>query len=117
MICQICREYNYSAIVCQRCYDYFNDEGPQALAAVNLEDNSDQQFYTDSGATSHMTKNPSNLERIKTYKGYDKILVGNGQGLQISHIGDTSLKTNHGNFNLKNVLVVPKLKKNLLSIS
>lgn len=55
-----------------------------------------------------MKKNPGNLERIKTYKGFDKILIGNEQGLQISHIGDTSLKNNHGNLNLK---------KNLLSIS
>ena len=67
-------------------------------------------------ATSHMTNNTSKLNQLTTYKGLDKNFVGNGKGLQISHIGDTSLTTNHGKLKLKNVLVVPNLKKNLLSI-
>lgn len=48
--------------------------------------------------------------------GYEKIYVGNGKGLHISHIGSTILKTTHDNLKLNNILVVPRLKKNLLYV-
>ena len=37
--------------------------------------------------------------------------------MDISHIGDISIKTDHGTLKLKDVLVVPQLKKNLLSVA
>lgn len=76
----------------------------------------DDQIYADSGATSHIINNLGKLKSIVPYKGHDKIFAGNGQGLQISHIGNASLKTDYGDLHLKNVLVVPKIKKNLLSV-
>lgn len=56
-----------------------------------------------------------NLQK-SPYRGHNKINVGNGKGLQISHVGDVAIKTENGNLNLKNVLLVPNLKKNLFSI-
>lgn len=56
-----------------------------------------------------------NLQK-SPYKGHNKINVGNRQGLQISNVGDVAIKTENGNLNLKNVLLVPNLKKNLFSI-
>lgn len=50
------------------------------------------------------------------YRGHTKINVGNEQGLQISHVGDVVIKTENENLNLKNVLLVPNLKKNLFFI-
>ena len=64
-----------------------------------------------------MVNNPGKLDTITSYKGHDKIIVGNGQGLNISHVGNISLNTNHGTLKLKDVLVVPQLKKNLLSVA
>lgn len=49
--------------------------------------------------------------------GSNKIYVGDGTGLRISHIGDASLTTSSGNFELKDVLFVPDIKKNLISVS
>lgn len=49
----------------------------------------------------------------KPYKGNDVIYVGNGDKLVIAHIGDTSV----GGLNLKDILVVPQLKKNLILVS
>ena len=116
IVCQICHKRKHSAAECWNRYDTDNEEDLQALAAMNHQDNSDQQFYVDSGATSHMTNNTGNLDHVKPYRGNDKIIVGNGQDLNILHIGSAYLNTNHGTLHLNNILVVQKLKKSLLSI-
>ncbi|KAL5739025.1 hypothetical protein ACOSP7_027949 [Xanthoceras sorbifolium] len=47
----------------------------------------DPAWYTDSGATNHVTSNLNNLHLPTKYKGNDRLAVGNGQQLQISHTG------------------------------
>ena len=79
------------------------------------EDN-DPNFYADSGATTHITNDSGNITKIAPYKGNKSLYVGNGESLKITRVSETNIKTNHGNLNLKNVLVVPDIKKNLLSI-
>ncbi|KAK9214398.1 hypothetical protein WN944_006390 [Citrus x changshan-huyou] len=56
IIYQICGKTNHSAAVCRHRYDYFTpeEEAPQALAAMNLQDENDPQLYADSGVTAHM---------------------------------------------------------------
>ncbi|KAK9215471.1 hypothetical protein WN944_007476 [Citrus x changshan-huyou] len=73
--CQICGKNNHSSTVCHHRYDYYRpkDEVPQALAAINIEDPTDQQFYTDSGATAYMTNTTGNLVQYSPYVGYDEI--------------------------------------------
>ena len=44
-------------------------------------------------------------------------MIGDGSGLSITHTGSTSLPTTHNTFQLINVLCVPAMKKNLISIS
>ena len=56
------------------------------------------------------------MSQVIPYKGHDAIFVGNGEALRISHIGEARLKTKHRDLKLKKLLVVPKIKKNLLSI-
>ena len=100
-------------------YDYGYDEQgtSEALAALSLQAGDDPTFYADSGATTHMTNDVGKLISAHTYNGRDAIYVGNGNKLPISHTGNALLKTSHGNLKLKDVLVVPKLRKNLLSVS
>jgi len=45
----------------------------------------------------------------------DTVFVGNGQSLPITHTGKSLLKITQGKLHLNNFLVVPTLKKNLLS--
>lgn len=72
----------------------------------------------DSGATHHLINNVKNLAEGKPYIGSQLSLVGNGEGLNITHIGCTCFHTSFGTFlNLNNVLCVPKITKNLVSIS
>ena len=80
---------------------------------MNFNQQTDKQIYADSSATAHMVNDLGKLDTILSYKGHDKIFVGNGQALNISHIGDISIKTDHDTLKLKDVLVVPQLKKNI----
>lgn len=49
--------------------------------------------------------------------GPDKIIVGDGNALDITHIGSTNVKFGDASLQLDIVLVVPSIKKNLLSVS
>ena len=78
----------------------------------------DQGWYLNSGATHHFTNNVENLAKGKPYFGSQLLLVGNGQGLRITYIANICLFTSLGNqLNLSNVLCVPKITKNLISLS
>lgn len=54
------------------------------------------------------------LRNLVPYIGDDKVIAGDGSKLGISCIGDLS---GYGNIKLKDVLVVPQIKKNLLFVS
>lgn len=47
----------------------------------------------------------------------DAIFIANGECLEITHIGEGSLKHGSSSIPLKNVLVVPEIKRNLLSVA
>uniref|UniRef100_A0A2N9HD57 Uncharacterized protein n=1 Tax=Fagus sylvatica TaxID=28930 RepID=A0A2N9HD57_FAGSY len=66
------------------------------------------------GATAHMTNDATQLDKSNTYTGKDRVIVGNGASFPISHT-DTISPTS--SLTLKDVLVVPGLTKNLISIS
>lgn len=72
----------------------------------------------DSEATHHLTNNMQNLAKGKFYLGSQLLLVGNGQGLEITHIGSTCLSTFLGKqLNIFNVSCLPKITKNLINLS
>lgn len=117
--CQICGRTNHTAIKCNYRYDYAyqEEDTPEALAVLAIQDGNDTNFYVDSGAMTHMTNDLGKLESAHSYNGQYAIYVGNGNKLPIPHTGDALLKTSHGHLKLKDALVAPKLKKNLLSVS
>ena len=81
-----------------------------------MKDEDDNALYADSGATTHILNNPGKISQLKTYKGGDSLYVGNGDSLDITHIGEGDIYSKNGKLKLKNVLIVPDIKKNLLSI-
>jgi len=62
-----------------------------------------------------MTSNPSEVQGIDSYSSTDIVMVGNDNGLVIVGTGHTNLPTT--TLKLNNVLVVPDIKKKLLSVS
>lgn len=61
-----------------------------------------------------MTSNPSSLDSVSHYNGSDHVVFGNGDFSHISHIGTSQLSPH---LKLSDVLIVPSITKNLLSIS
>ncbi|XP_074278691.1 uncharacterized protein LOC141602285 [Silene latifolia] len=92
---------------------------PTNLAAVmqsfNLQQ-PDNNFYMDTGASSHMNSNNGNLVSYSPLSGNRAIVVGNGNLIPIRGIGHTALPFPNNSLKLKNVLYVPGLIKNLVSV-
>lgn len=67
--------------------------------------------------THHVTVDHGNLSIHSEHQGHAHLQVGNGSGLRIANIGSSSLRTSSSSLKLHNVLHVPHITKNLLSIS
>ncbi|KAH9727210.1 retrovirus-related pol polyprotein from transposon RE1 [Citrus sinensis] len=124
--CQICFKPRHTAAECRNRFnkDYipFNNpyqNPPRAVFLATFEGAiTDQGWYIDSGATHHITNNLQNLQIGNEYSGNQLLLVGNGQGLHISHIGYACFQTScNAVLHLRDTLCVPKLTKNLISVS
>nr|GMD08012.1 Retrovirus-related Pol polyprotein from transposon RE1 [Ipomoea batatas] len=74
-------------------------------------------WLLDSGASHHVTTDLSNLPLHTPYDGTDEVMIGNGSGLPISHTGFISLPSTSKPFSLSNVLCVPTMCRNVISIS
>jgi hypothetical protein len=120
-ICQICRKPGHEDSDCYRRFDNSSPHDSIALMQPQAHYASqqaplDQAWYSDSGATHHLTPDLTNLTiNAADYIGSDQIRMGNGNGLAIEHIRDTQLTSPTTSFLLRNVLHVPLITKNLLS--
>jgi histone deacetylase 1/2 len=115
--CQVCLETGHTAY---RCWHRFEEDYvPEERHAANSATNSytyDTNWYTDTGATDHITGELEKLAVRDRYNGSEQIHTANGAGMQISHIGHSTIHTLSRSLNLKNILHVPSSKKNLLSV-
>ena len=115
--CQICNKLGHTARFCadRSNFAFVVDSLTDSFCGVSLQD-SNNTWYLDSGASQHMTPSLSTLSEVQAYSGNHTVLVGDGQRLPISHRGHSILHTSSASFPLYNVLYVPSLAKNLLSI-
>jgi histone deacetylase 1/2 len=77
-------------------------------------------WFPDSGASYHVTNDPNNLQQLTPFEGHDQIYIGNGQGLAISSAGSSTFSSPllpHHSLTLNNLLLVPSITKNLISVS
>jgi hypothetical protein len=58
----------------------------------------DTNWYTDTGATNHITGELNKLITRDNYKGYDQVHMTNGNGMEIMHDGHSTLHTPHSSF-------------------
>lgn len=72
-------------------------------------------WLADSGCNAHETADLKHFTTASDYSGDDQIGVGSGQSLPISHTGCGILQTS-SNLNLSNLLRVPHISSNLLSV-
>uniref|UniRef100_A0A803NUC9 Integrase catalytic domain-containing protein n=1 Tax=Cannabis sativa TaxID=3483 RepID=A0A803NUC9_CANSA len=117
-----------SAVICYNRYDetYMgnqpNTAGSQdkqfsALIATP-EMLNDDNWYADSGASNHLTSDPGKIQAKTEYEGKEQITIGDGRKLPISHVGSGVIQTKSSNpLLLKNMLHIPSISKNLISVS
>ncbi|KAH7519006.1 hypothetical protein FEM48_Zijuj09G0231700 [Ziziphus jujuba var. spinosa] len=93
-----------------------NDHNPTAnVVSASLQ--KDPSWFLDSGATNHIVADGDSLLEQIEYQGNNKLVVGNDRNLEITHLGNTLIPSLSMIIKLNNVLVVPRIAKNLLSIS
>lgn len=74
----------------------------------------------DSGASHHVTANPQNMATEVPLTTQEHVFLGNGQGLPITSIGSASFPSptqSNTHLLLSNMLLVPTITKNLVSVS
>ena len=76
----------------------------------------DAAWYLDIGATHHVTAEGQSMTTKTEYSGNGMLVLGDGSQLLISHISHMNLPTSRS-LKLKNILLVPAITKNLISIS
>jgi hypothetical protein len=78
----------------------------------------DDMWIIDSGASRHMTGDQARLSDLNVRKTLYKVELGDKSTYPIEGFGQASIKLESGNHvHLSNVLYVPGLEKNLVSIS
>ena len=66
----------------------------------------DPSWYADSGATNHVIAKMNNLSLKKPYEGREKLMIGNGKSLDITHIGHSYFPITYAKLlHLKNILI------------
>jgi len=117
---QVCNRYGHVALDCYNRFNeaYTREQPSQAQAYLSApSSNTDQNWYPDSGATQHLTFDLAILNiKAEDYLDSDQIRIGNGKGLSIKHIGTTRLSTPISDFDLLDILHVPHITINLISV-
>lgn len=106
--CQICRKLGHLALNC-----WYRMEQQAYPPQVNTATTNHDGWLLDSGATNHVTNNLNNLSLASDYIGTDSLIIGNGQGLRIAQVGNTTLHS----LSLPNTLYVPSIHTNLISVA
>lgn len=63
-----------------------------------------------------MTNSTNGMTSFTPYSSKDSVIIANGIGLPISHLGQSSFSHDGHSFQLNNVLCVSSIHKSLLSI-
>jgi hypothetical protein len=102
-----------------RCYKRFvaSYNGEEKYAnATTTGYNMGTEWYTDTGATDHIS---SELDKVTTPEKYgsgDQVHTASGSSMPICHIGQSTIHSRDRNFILKDILHVPTALKNLISV-
>ncbi|KAE8715856.1 Chloride channel protein CLC-a [Hibiscus syriacus] len=90
---------------------------PSMAPAHSVPKHSNVLWYPDTSATHHVSNDLVPFNSGMSYKGNNTLLMGNGEGIKIDHVGQGFLSSSFRPLVLQNMLHVPHIKKKLLSVS
>lgn len=93
---------------------------PPSAFVANSMPSSTAGWFPNSGASYHVTSDANNLQQLTPFEGHDQIFTRNDQCLNIEFTGSNSFFSPcppHTHLTLKNILPVPFITKNLMSVS
>jgi histone deacetylase 1/2 len=115
--CQICGKVGHIAVNYWKRY-HKNYRGPEKSAGTTYGSYGvDTNWYTDSGATDHITGELEKLHVRYRYNGNEQIHTTSGSGMDIHHIGNSVIHTPSHDLHLNKIFHVPQATKSLISTS
>ncbi|KAF5454397.1 hypothetical protein F2P56_024066, partial [Juglans regia] len=110
VIYQLCAITGHTA---RQCKKLWNPTSPNANGdATSIE----KPWVVDSGASHHITFDMSKLSVHFEYNGTNEVIIRDGSGLAISHVGTVNFWLPTRTIALTNTLCVPAIHKNLILI-
>lgn len=115
--CYVCGKKGHYA---SKCEHRKGDTDQMMLCSFVAHTNSSSEWFIDSGASAHMTSSQRNMIHVQP-PANNEIVVGNNSRLEVQCAGDINIKISDEqttrNTTLKNVLCIPGICANLLSVS
>ncbi|XP_059310118.1 uncharacterized protein LOC132061292 [Lycium ferocissimum] len=123
-MCNKCNELGHEAVICKN--ESQNHDADAHVADEEEEDHlfvatcisskvSTNSWLIDSGCTNHMTYDKSLFKELKPTE-ISKVWIGNGDQILVEGKGAVVIKTSSGSKTISDVLYVPNIDQNLLSI-
>ncbi|PKU59058.1 Retrovirus-related Pol polyprotein from transposon TNT 1-94 [Dendrobium catenatum] len=121
-VCHICNKKGRTATSCwhRLNVNYIpqsTSSDPVKGLAATTTNSHPQEWFLDSGASAHMTNASDNLSNPSIYRGSESVTIGDGRNLSIAQSGNGILPTPNRKLILSNLLHIPNISYNLLSIS
>ncbi|KAF5458503.1 hypothetical protein F2P56_022526 [Juglans regia] len=122
---QVCHKPGHNALICHHRFNQAYTASPhlllhlsptmQPLLTINFPPSN--TWFLDTAATNHFTSNFSNLNLdSNSYQGSDQVSISDGSTLPIHNIGYGQIHSSSHKFLLSQLLHVPSITRNLLSI-
>ena len=119
VICQFCNKVGHTTKICYRIKGFPKRNGPKPTTNVANHHFAAQNanWIMHTGASHHISQDLQQLTLANSYPRADQVVVGDGTGLKITHTGNSIIHTPSKPLHLNQVLCVPNIKSNLLSVS
>jgi hypothetical protein len=114
-MCQVCEKEGHTTKQCWYRFDG-NYGTNKTVTTATHSYGVDTNWYTDMGATDHITGEIEKLDVRNKYNDNDQVHIASGSGMHISHIGHSVIPTPAYGLVLNNILHVPQDAKKLLTV-
>lgn len=98
------------------CFPHDIIKNDQSTSITQRVENANAIWYPGSDTSEHVTPNLQNLEQINAKAVGQGVVVANNKSSEVLHTGKLNIKIGSNDIRLSNILHVPGITKNLLSV-